>query len=232
MKIEIEDNQVHIWQARIDVSSGYPKDIKDVLSADERERAISFKLQNDQIHFIIRHYLLRIILSKYCDYLADEITFRYDTHKKPAFNMPEYRKIKFNMSFSHDLMLVAINKHNDIGIDIEKVHDINDLESVAVNNFSSKEFKYLNSSSEKINTFFKIWTRKEAFIKATGKGMYYPLKSFCVSMDKSGNHENLIIFNHPIKSKHWRIAEIKASDGFIASIAVKTNKFQISYFQL
>ena len=146
--------------------------------------------------------------------------------------MPELKKIKFNMSFSHDLMLVGISRQNDIGIDIEKVHEINDLENIAVNNFSSREFKYLNSTSDKRNTFFKIWTRKEAFIKATGKGMYYPLKSFSVSINPSGNREKLVIFNHPIKSKFWSITEINTPDGYIASLAIKSNKFQISYFQL
>jgi 4'-phosphopantetheinyl transferase len=232
MNIEIEDNQVHVWQARIDNSSVYSEDTSSTLSQDERERAHKFQFQKDREHFILRHYQLRLILSKYCGCQPHEIKFRYNSYKKPFIFMPEFKEIKFNISFSHDLMLVGLNRHKDIGIDIEKVHEIHDLETVAVNNFSSRELKILNETLDKTKTFFKIWTRKEAFIKATGKGMYYPLKTFCVNINSTGNCEHLVIFNRPIRSKQWRIAELNTSEGYIASLAIKSNKFQISYFQL
>ena len=146
--------------------------------------------------------------------------------------MPEFKGIKFNMSFSGDLMLVGLSRQNDIGIDLEKVHEIHDFKNIAIENFSLQELKYLNGTLDKISTFFKIWTRKEAFIKATGKGMYHPLKSFCVNINSSGGNEHLVIFNHPIESKLWRTAELNISDGYIASLAIKSDKFQISYFQL
>ena len=232
MNIEIEDNQVHVWQVRIDTSSFYPKDISITLSEDELERSGKFKFQKDREHFILRHYQLRLILSKYCDCHPHEMKFRYNSFKKPFIFSPKCKGIKFNISYSHDFMVVGLNKEKDIGIDIEKVHEIHDLETVAVNNFSSQELKILNDTLDKTNTFFKIWTRKEAFIKATGKGMYYPLKSFCVNINSSGSYEHPVIFKHPIKSKLWRIAELNTSDGYIASLAIKSNKFQISYFQL
>ena len=178
MNIEIEDNHIHVWQARIDTSSGFPEEILNTLSQDERERAHKFQFQKDREHYILRHYQLRLILSKYCGCQPHEIKFRYNSYKKPFIFMPEFKEIKFNISFSHDLMLVGLNKYKDIGIDIEKVHEIHDLETLAVNNFSSQELKALNENLDKTKTFFTIWTRKEAFIKATGKGMYYPLKSF------------------------------------------------------
>jgi 4'-phosphopantetheinyl transferase len=232
MNIEIEDNHIHVWQARIDTSSGFPEEILNTLSQDERERAHKFQFQKDREHYILRHYQLRLILSKYCGCQPHEIKFRYNSYKKPFIFMPEFKEIKFNISFSHDLMLVGLNKHKDIGIDIEKVHEIHDLETLAVNNFSSQELKALNENLDKTKTFFTIWTRKEAFIKATGKGMYYPLKSFCVNIISTGSCERPVIFNRPIKSRLWRIAELITSEGYIASLAIKSNKFQISYFQL
>lgn len=232
MNIKIEDNQVHVWQAKINTPSGYPEDILNTLSQEERERAHKLQFQKDREHFIFRHYQLRLILSKYCGCQPHEIKFRYNPYKKPFIFMPDYKEVKFNISFSHDLMLVGLNKHKEIGVDIEKVHEIHDLETVAVNNFSARELKILNEALDKIKTFFTIWTRKEAFIKATGKGMYYPLKSFCVCINSTGSCEHPVIFNRPIKSKLWRITELITSEGYIASLAIKTNKFRISYFQL
>jgi 4'-phosphopantetheinyl transferase len=232
MKFVIEDYQVHVWQANLKTLSVYPKDIPTALSPEELERANKLRFTRDREHFILRHCQLRLILSKYCDCLPRELMFRYNSYKKPFICVPEFKEIKFNMSYSDDLMLVDLCKQNDIGIDIEKVREMRDLENVAVENFSIKELKYLNGTLDKTNAFFKIWTRKEAFIKAIGKGMYYPLKSFCVDINPSGSYEHLVIFNHPLESKLWRTSELNTSDGYVASMAIKSDRFQISYFQL
>lgn len=232
MNIEIEEYQVHVWQANMNTPSIHPKEISKALSPDELERANKLKFPKDREHFILRRYQLCLILSKYCGCQPHELMFRYNSYKKPFIYMPEFKGVKFNMSFSGDLMLVGLSKQNDLGIDIEKVHEMHDLENIAVENFSLQELKYLNGTLDKTNTFFKIWTRKESFIKATGKGMYHPLKSFCVDINSSGSYEHLVIFNHPMESKLWRTAELNTSDGYIASMAIKSDKFQISYFQL
>ena len=232
MNIVIEDCQVHVWQADLKTLSVYPKEISKTLSPYELDRASKFRFIKDQELFILRHYQLRLILSKYCNCKPHQLVFRYNSYKKPFISIPEFKQIKFNMSYSSDLMLVGLCRQKDIGIDIEKVYEIHDLENIAVENFSLQELKYLNGTLDKTNTFFKIWTRKEAFIKATGKGMYHPLKSFCVDINSSGSYEHLVIFNHPMESKLWRTAELNTSDGYIASMAIKSDKFQFLYPRL
>lgn len=232
MKFEIEKYQVHVWQANMNTLSIYPIDISNTLSPDELDRANKFKFPKDREHFILRHFQLRLILSKYCGCRPHELIFRYNAYKKPFIYIPECKCIKFNMSFSGDLMLVGLSKQNDVGIDIEKVHEMPDLDNIAVENFSPQELKYFNGTFDKTNAFYKIWTRKEAFIKAIGMGLYHPLKSFCVNVNSSGSCEHLVIFNHPMESKRWRTAELNTSDGYIASMAINSDKFQISYFQL
>lgn len=232
MNIKIEDHQVHVWQANFETLSVYSKDISKTLSPAELERAKKYKFTRDLEHFILRRYLLRLILSKYCDCQPHELMFRYNSCKKPFIGIPEFKEIKFNLSNSNDLMLVGLCKHDDIGIDIEKVHEIHDLENIAVENFSPQELKYFDSKLNKTDTFFKIWTRKEAFIKAKGKGLYLPLKSFCVDINSSCSYEHLVIFNHPLESKRWRTVGLNNSDGYIASMAIKSDRFSISYFQL
>lgn len=232
MNIVIEDCQVHVWQADLKTLSVYPKEISKTLSPYELDRASKFRFIKDQELFILRHYQLRLILSKYCNCKPHQLVFRYNSYKKPFISIPEFKQIKFNMTYSSDLMLVGLCKQKDIGIDIEKVHEIHDLENIAVENFSRQELEFLKSKLNKTNTFFKIWTSKEAFIKAIGKGIYYPLKSFCIDFNSSGNYEHPINFKHPLESKLWRTAELNTSDGYIASIAIKSDKFNISYFQL
>lgn len=232
MHTVIDDYQVHVWQVNLKSRKEHPKDIQDYLSPDEIERAVKFKFTHDREHFILRHYLLRLILSKYCDCQPNELRFRYNSCKKPFINIPEFREIKFNMSSSDDLMMIGLCKQNDIGIDIEKVRETGNLEHVALENFSQRELEYFYSELDKTTAFFNIWTRKEAFIKATGKGVYFPLKSFCVDIDPSGSYENLTIFRHPAESKHWRTIITKASDSHIAALAIKSVRFNVLYFQL
>jgi 4'-phosphopantetheinyl transferase len=232
MNIAIEDHQVHVWQANLKTLSVYAKDILKTLPPEELERANKLRFTRDREQFILRRYHLRLILSKYCGCQPYEIMFSYNTYKKPFIFIPEFKEIKFNLSYSKELMLVGLSKHDDIGIDIEKINDIRDLENVAIENFSLQELKLYNSKLDKTDTFFKIWTRKEAFIKATGKGLYLSLKSFCVDINPSGNQEHLIIFNHPSESKLWRTVGLNTTDGYIASLAIKSDKFKISYFQL
>jgi 4'-phosphopantetheinyl transferase len=232
MNIVIEDYQVHIWQTNLKTLSIYSKDILNTLSPDEIKRADNLRFTRDREHFIVRRYLLRLILSKYCNCQPREIMFRYNSFKKPFICIPEFKEIKFNMSYSNDLMLVGLSRQKDIGIDIEKVREMRDLENIAVENFSLQELKYRDSKLDKTNTFFKIWTRKEAFIKAKGKGIYQPLKSFCIDINSSGSYEHLVIFNHPFESKRWRTSELNTSDSYIASMAIKSDRFKISYFQL
>lgn len=232
MNIEIEDHQVHVWQVNLKTLFFYPKELLKTLSPDELDRANQFKFQKDRECFIIRHYQLRFILSKYCNCQSHELMFRYNSYRKPFISTPQFKTIKFSMSYSGDLMMAGICRENDIGIDIEMVREMHESESIAVENFSLQELKYLIGTTDITDAFFKIWTRKEAFVKAMGKGLYYPLKSFCVEANFSGVYEPLIIFDDPKESKLWKTSELNTSTGYIASLAIKSDRFKILYFQL
>jgi 4'-phosphopantetheinyl transferase len=232
MSVAIEDNQVHVWQVNLKTVRGTASEFTGTLSPDELERADKFKFPRDREHFILSHSQLRLILSKYCDCLPGEFSFRYNSCRKPSISNPEFEKLKFNMSHSNDLMLVGLCNHNDIGIDVEKVREVDELENIADENFSAQEIKYIKDASDKTNTFFKIWTRKEAFIKAIGKGIHFPLKSFCVELKSPGSLEHLVILHHPSWRDQWRTSELIISDGYTASLAINSDRFKISYFQL
>ena len=232
MHTAIDDSQVHVWQVNLKSRNELPKDLQDYLSPIEHERAAKFKFPNDREHFLLRHYLLKLILCEYCDCQPHELKFRYNNYNKPFINIPEFKELKFNMSSSDDLMMIGLCKQNDIGIDVEKIRETGNLEHIALENFSERELEYLNSKLDKTTAFFNIWTRKEAFIKAVGKGIYFPLKLFCVDVDPSGSYENMTILKHPVESKRWRTIAIKVSDSHIAALAIKSVRFNVLYFQL
>jgi 4'-phosphopantetheinyl transferase len=232
MNTSINNSQVHVWQATLKSLNVLPGDISDFLSPCELERANKLKFPHDQEQFILRHYLLRIILSKYCDCHPCELRFRYNSYEKPYIDLPEFNEINFNMSSSDDLIIIGLCRNSDIGIDVEKVHQIQDMEQIAQENFSHQELTYFNCETDKTAAFFNIWTRKEAFIKAIGKGFYFPLKSFYCEFSSSGGYENITIPKHPVESKLWKTKTLKAADGYVASLAINSARFNILYFQL
>ena len=232
MNTSINNSEVHVWQATLKNPSVLPGDISDFLSPFELERANKLKFPHDQEQFIVRHYLLRIILSKYCECHPKEIRFRYNSYKKPYIDLPEFNEINFNMSSSADLIIIGLCRKTDIGIDIEKVQEIENIEQIAQENFSHQELTYFNCDSDRTAAFYNIWTRKEAFIKAIGKGFYFPLKSFYCEISSSGGFENITIPEHPVESKLWKTKALKAADGYVASLAIKSTGFSILYFQL
>ncbi len=232
MRNVIDDYQVHVWQVNLNSRNGLPKDLRDYLSPIEHERAAKFKFPNDREHFLLRHYLLRLILCKYCDCQLHELRFGYNSYNKPFINIPEFKELKFNMSSSGDLMLIGLCKKDDIGIDIEKIRETGNLEQIGLENFSEQELEYFNSKLDKTTAFLNIWTRKEAFVKAVGMGIYFPLKSFCVDIDPSGSYEKMTLLKHPVESKQWRTIALKVSDSHIAALAIKSVRFNLLYFQL
>ncbi len=227
----IIDDEVHIWQANLKRLSQNPKNFSEYLSPNEKEKAERLKFTHDRDQYILRHYLLRLILCKYCTCQPNELIFRFNDYQKPFISLPQPEENKFNMSYSDDFMIVGISKQNDVGIDIEKVREISNLEDIAYDNFSQPELEYFNSEPDKKTAFFKIWTRKEAFIKAVGNGIYFPLKSFCIEIDPSGSYENLTIMKNPAESKLWKTIALKVPDNHIASLAVKSDRFKVLYFQ-
>lgn len=202
-------------------------ELEKVLSADELERAQKFNFETDRNHYLQRRYQLRVLLSKYCHCAPADLKFGYTRYKKPFIEMPSLNPVKFNLSFAGDVMIIAINLLHDIGVDVEKIHDIPDFEGVSELNFSLQEIRYLNESDDKTDTFFTIWTKKEAFIKANGRGMYYPLKKFSINIRDTA--ENPSIFNSPMESKAWMVTQVNAPEGYRAALAIKNNIFRIVY---
>lgn len=126
---------------------------------------------------VISHGILRVLLSFYCQISPKAILFEYNCYGKPyLLNKP---RVQFNLSHSQDFAAYVIALEHEVGIDIEWQNssiNIDGLAEQVLSPFEMKQFSYL-SLAEKTHTFYDIWTKKEAIIKAMGKGLSYPLKA-------------------------------------------------------
>lgn len=140
----------------------------DILSATERGRANRYHFEKDRNRFIICRTLLKFLLAQHIGLKIDEISIEIDSNKKPyLFSHPS---IFFNVSHSGHYAVIAIAK-SPIGIDIEYINKEFKYQEIVTTVFNKLEIVEITNNKDKHQTFYKFWTRKEAIVKAIGKGV-------------------------------------------------------------
>ena len=174
-----------------------------------------------------RRAFLRRLLSAYLQTDPVSVAIGYGAHGKPC--LANGSEISFNLSHAEDTATVAIALQREVGVDIEAVtHDV-DIDAVARQAFSPTEIKALASlaPAARREAFFRIWVRKEAYIKARGEGLSYPTQSFTVSHLPRDDDALLMDDGEARALSHWRIAEISAPTGFRAALAAEGRDWSV-----
>lgn len=171
--ITLANDEAQVWQASVNIDDDEIQFLKTILSADELQRASNFIFEKDQKRFIIARARLRQLLSRYTGLAPAEIVFSHTENGKPYLSHNPFQ-IEFNISHSHELILLAFTNGTAVGIDIEHLrHDIN-AEDIAERFFTCNEISTLKQlpDSQKTPYFFQIWAKKEAIIKMLGTGLF------------------------------------------------------------
>jgi 4'-phosphopantetheinyl transferase len=195
-----------------------------VLSKDELERANRFVFQRDRDRFIVARAGLRRLLAQRLGLAANAIRFEYGVHGKPFLaNESDVGNLRFNVSHSHDMAIYAFTHGRDIGVDIEAVREVRDNDDIAAHCFSADENRMysLLDIDERSQGFFNCWTRKEAFIKAIGDGLHYPLDSFAVSLRPDEPARILRVGDKFGKDCGWQLYSFSPVRGFVSAIVVE-----------
>jgi len=137
-------SEIRCWSVRLDVA---PEAFYATLSEDERSRAARFRFERDRRRFVVARGALRELLGRHLDTRASDLRFVYNAFGKPALS-PEFGdRLKFNLSHSAELALIAVARDREVGVDVE----------------------YLRPDEPR--TFFEDWTKQEAYVKARGEGL-------------------------------------------------------------
>ena len=169
------------------------------------------------------HFGLRSLLGLYLNRKPDEILFGHEPHGKPYISTPEPDGLNFNLTYSQDLALIALMRGKSIGIDLEYCKYIPDADEVVTRYFSPGEIsQYFQLSSEdRICAFYRGWTRKEAFIKAIGNGLSYPLNSFSVSLLPDEPARLINLEGDATAPNRWQIKDLSPEKDYEAALAVE-----------
>ncbi len=217
----LDGSNVHVWVARLERSPAELRALASTLSADEMERARRFHFERDQNGFIAARGVLRAILGAYLQVDPGRIEFSYGPQGKPALMGPD-ADLTFNLSHSDDVAFVALTRGRTIGVDIERMKPFAEVADVTRTIFSARElaeFRALAPDDQQAS-FFSAWTRKEAFVKATGLGFSMSVKEVEVSFGP-GEEAQLVRLNGSAGlAKQWTLRDLAAPDGFKAAFAV------------
>jgi 4'-phosphopantetheinyl transferase len=226
-------NDIHIWQADLDLPMTDIQMFKETLSMDEMERAKRFHFDKDRNRFIVRRGILRAILGRYLNVEPSRVQFCYGKNGKPILTDTFGKKtVCFNLSHSEGVGLYAVTQDHEIGVDIEHVRDILDMAQIAERFFSVREniiFCSLPAGKRK-EAFYNCWTRKEAFVKAIGKGLTFALNTFDVTLAPGEPAELLEIAGNIKEAAHWSVQPLALTHGYVGAIAVKKHDCSLAYW--
>ncbi|MFC1668393.1 4'-phosphopantetheinyl transferase family protein [Chlamydiota bacterium] len=227
--ISLKKNDLHIWKINL-LENKSIDSLYELLSHDERARAKRFHFKEHSRRFIVSHGMLRQILACYVNVSADTLTFSYTEKGKPEL-LNSHNHIRFNLSHSHEMALVGVLIEVPIGIDIEYLPKETDVDGLAKRFFSSQEYEQLSKipNSIKQEAFFRIWTLKEAYLKATGEGIA-GLESVEVMCAVESPPEFVKINGSSEESQRWSVYSLKPEEDYIASVVVKKSGHTIQYF--
>jgi 4'-phosphopantetheinyl transferase len=206
---------------------------RQVLSEDERVRASRFHFERHRRRYIVSQGIVRKILGSYLDVEPAELIYELGDHGKPALaGGLKKADLHFNLTHSHEIALFAMLREVEVGIDVEFFRPMDDFDSVAGRFFSSAEQSAYFSLSEELRPqgFYNCWTRKEAFIKAIGDGLSYPLEKFDVSLVPGEPAQLFRIENEPQEASHWTLEAFYPLKEYTAAVALRAKDIRFQWF--
>jgi 4'-phosphopantetheinyl transferase len=196
----LRGGDVHVWYAHLELEAGAVGRLAARLSEDERVRAGRFKFARD----------------------ARRLEFAYGEHGKPALE-GAHAALGFNLSHSGEIAVLAAGWNRALGVDVELRRPLPDLDALAARSFAPRELSVLGAlpETDRPAAFFRCWTRKEAFIKATGQGLAQRLDAFVVSLAPDEPARFLDIDGDPGALARWTLHDLTPPAGYAGALVVE-----------
>jgi 4'-phosphopantetheinyl transferase len=219
--MQILSSTAHVWVFSHDQPPSVADKLMPLLTLEEQHRAAQFQDEVHRRRFVVRRGELRHLLSRYTHQVPHEITFTKGTHGKLALTG---REVEFSVSHSEEWVAVAVTR-SPIGIDIEVNRPLVQLQQVARDHFSPHEQAQLFAlaDEEQQAAFYRMWTCKEAIIKADGRGIQIPLDGFDVPLSPDVSFAPIHSTDPTLHG--WRLSDVSSPYfvGALATSEVTTN---------
>jgi 4'-phosphopantetheinyl transferase len=229
----LHQDEVHIWIVDIEKNSTDLRYFRELLSSEELLQADKFIFEQDRIRYSLTHGVLRLLINMYTGINKKNINYTLGKFHKPGLQASSGKELCFNLSHSGNYILFAFSWAKELGIDIEQIRDMQDADSI-IERFCSEKEKVEYFSIQKENrtkAFFKCWTRKEAYIKARGDGLYFPLNNFTVSIKPDTQPALIEVKDEPLENNRWKLHDLKINDLYSSALVADKSKLNRSFFE-
>ena len=222
--LSLSGDDVHVWRVELSRSPLELQELAETLSSDEQVRAKRFHFEQHRQHFIAGRGILRTILGRYLDIEPQALQFEYESRGKPILaDKFATTRLSFNLSHSQGLALYGVCRRS-IGVDLECIRENTDVEALAKRFFTEREYEVVRSlpPNQQQQVFFRYWTCKEAYLKATGAGL-----------SQLEQVEILLTPTQPatLQSEGWSLTELIPANNYLAAVAVARHNLHYSCWQ-
>lgn len=232
--LQLAENEVHVWRTSLAVPAGSVERLQLLLVDEEIARAGRFYFEKDRQHWIVARATLRALLGRYLNLEPQRVCLACNDYGKPAISSPRAgQRLHFNLSHSGDLALYAFSYAGEVGVDVEQMRANVDYTELATHYFSDYECAALRALpvDRQEEAFFLCWSRKEAYIKARGKGLSLPLAQFDVSLLPDEPARLLGSREEPEITERWSLAALFPGPGYAGALVAEGSDWQLRCWQ-
>ncbi|MGB7201849.1 MAG: 4'-phosphopantetheinyl transferase superfamily protein [Pyrinomonadaceae bacterium] len=214
-----EDGEIHIWHIDLDHGPGLAQPLFKTLSSDEQQKANNFRFSKDRSSYVAARGALRKILGSYLNVLPNQIRFSYNRYGKPFLNV-EDNLLRFNVSHSSGIALVAVARGQEVGVDLEFMDRNFNILQTASTVFSPTQCSELERLPARLRTFafFRAWTRMEAYLKAVGMGFASEQTRAAIS-ELIGQSTIIYRANGFQKSRKCSLVSLATENNYVSALA-------------
>jgi len=227
----LREKEIHTWRLSLSSLAPFEEQSSRILSEDEKLRAAKYRFAKDRSRFLLGRATLRILLGNYLRQPPAQIRFVVGRFGKLSLLVPrEEFDLRFNVSHSGDVLLLAFALSAELGIDVEEIRLMSDRDAVAQRCLSPQQFQEFRQGDfgDKQLAFFRFWTRKEALIKALGTGLSQPLTEFDVTLDPTippALTRASVDFG---SVNEWTLHELESPVGYQAALAIHDTAYSLN----
>jgi 4'-phosphopantetheinyl transferase len=224
----LPESEVHLWRFGLNVSDLALSRFREMLSETEIVRADRFRFPDLRRRFVAARGALRSILSGYLSMDPRQLTFCYGSYGKPSIRN-SLNEIEFNLSHSNELMVAAVCRRGFVGVDIEKEDPHFPAKEIATRYFCEREKNEIAKvdDAKSLQTFFQLWTAKEAVTKATALGLSLELSKVEIGLDPL----RVLACEAPpsVGRVNWRLFAFSPAEGYRGTLALTAEPLHLEY---
>jgi len=223
--------EVHLWSVDLDADVG--SGLASALRPAEQAHAAAFRSAADAQRFVVGLVMRRSVLGRYLGRDAAAVGFREDANGRPEL-AGEGQDLRFNVSHSGPVGLLAVTRASAIGIDVEVPQAFPDRDRIARDTFHPQEVAAIEAragEAERETAFYRCWTRKEALAKALGLGFHLPFGGFAVDVAEVDEPRILAVEPHVPLNGPWFLRDLSTPPGLYAALAMPRRAERITVWR-